>query len=83
MGKDRIEEVATLKAIEESRQEAGIEIHDPKLLAISRLGATVEWDLYVFVVTDWHFIESGQDLEEHEQIEANNWFGFSEAITCV
>lgn len=60
-------EAATAKAIEEARQEAGIDIVDPELVKKSSLGATVEWDLYIFAATNWRKNADGQDLQEDEQ----------------
>jgi hypothetical protein len=48
-------------------QEAGIDIFDPKLVKKSTLGATVEWDLYIFVATSWQKNADGQDLQEDER----------------
>lgn len=77
-GKDIIEPAKT-KAIEEAQQEAGVEISQLELYKKSVLGATVEWDLYVFETTNWQLSVEGQELEVGEKIEADNWVTYSEA----
>lgn len=70
--------VAKKKASEESIEEAGIEVSDLELFKKSTLGATVEWDLFVFEAKEWRVAEAGQKLELGEQIETNNWFSYDE-----
>lgn len=77
-GKDIIESAKT-KAIEEAQREAGVEISQLELYKKSVLGATVEWDLYVFETTNWQLSVEGQELEVGEKIEADNWVTYSEA----
>ncbi len=74
-----IVEAAKVKAIEEAQQEAGVEISGLELYKRSVLGATVEWDLYVFETTDWQLSIEGQELEVGEKIEADNWMTYDEA----
>jgi ADP-ribose pyrophosphatase len=81
-GKD-IVTAAARKAIAESSEEAGIIVNATKLHKISTLGATVEWDLYIFVATDWSINPNGQNLEEGEQIEANMWVKYSDAEAMI
>lgn len=69
---------AMQKAKEEGLEEAGIIVNDVKLFKKSTLGATVEWDLYVFEVTDWELSSEGQKLEAGEDIEADQWFAYAE-----
>jgi ADP-ribose pyrophosphatase len=52
----------------EAEQEAGIKISTAKHVYTSKCGATVVWDLYYFIVTDYEEL-SGQNLEEGESIE--------------
>lgn len=59
-------EPATKKAREEAQEEVGIVVRDLKHIHTSRLGATMEWDLYYFEVTE--FSESEQSLEHGEDI---------------
>lgn len=72
-------EVAKLKAIEEAQQEAGINIDVLTIFKKSVLGATVEWDLYIFEASEWQLKVEGQELEAGEVIEADNWVSYDEA----
>jgi ADP-ribose pyrophosphatase len=74
-----VAKVAKTKAIEEAQQEAGVEIASLELYKKSILGATVEWDLYVFETNDWQLSVDGQELEIGEKIEADNWVTYDEA----
>ncbi len=80
---DDILNAAVTKAKGEGAEEAGVDIKDLKLFKKSTLGATVEWDLYVFEVTDWQPHAEGQNLEEGEQIEADTWVTFAEAEEMI
>jgi ADP-ribose pyrophosphatase YjhB (NUDIX family) len=76
-------EAAKRKAIEEAQQEAGVEIAELEFYKKSVLGATVEWDLYVFEASDWQLRTEGQELEVGEKIEADNWVTYDEARQMV
>ncbi len=52
-------------ALNEGRQEAGISGGEIKALEISKAGASVEWDLHYFLITNATIGE--QELEEDEQ----------------
>ena len=80
---DDIVEAAKKQAINEAQQEAGIEIASLDLYKKSVLGATVEWDLYVFETTNWQASVLGQELEVGEKIEADNWVTYDEARQMV
>ncbi|AHB42256.1 NUDIX hydrolase [Candidatus Saccharibacteria bacterium RAAC3_TM7_1] len=82
-GGDDIIEAAKKQAINEAQQEAGIEIANLELYKKSVLGATVEWNLYVFATTNWQASVHGQELEVGEKIEADNWFSFDEAKKMI
>jgi hypothetical protein len=58
---------AIAKAKAEAKEEAGIETDDVTHVHTSRLGATVEWDLYYFVVGEHNRGE--QDLGLGEKID--------------
>lgn len=73
---------AEQKARAEGREEAGVIVEDLKFFKNSVLGATVEWDLYVFEATKWRQAD-GQALEEGEVIETDNWFTYQEAETMA
>lgn len=51
----------------EAQEECWIAITNPELFAISKCGATVVWDLYYFVVTNFTELEHNE-LEEGEHI---------------
>lgn len=81
-GEDMVE-AAKRQAINEAQQEAGVEITALELYKKSVLGATVEWDLYVFEATNWQLSVQGQELEVGEKIEADNWVSFGEAKAMI
>lgn len=81
-GKD-IVEAAKDQAVNEAQQEAGVEISSLELYKKSILGATVEWDLYVFETADWQLSVEGQELEVGEKIEADNWMTYDEVRTMI
>lgn len=62
-----IGDAAKRAAIKEAREEAGIEVKDIVFLHKSVCGATVEWDLFYFVVND--FEKVSQNLEDGEDIK--------------
>lgn len=74
---------ATKKAKEEAREEAGIEVGELELFKKSVLGATVEWDLYVFEAKSWKASVDGQQLESGEEIEADTWMTFDDVERAV
>ncbi len=74
---------ARKKATEESVEEAGIEIEEIIDFKRSTLGATVEWDLFIFEAKTWRLAENGQQLEDGENIEADNWFTYDEVIEKI
>lgn len=78
-----ITEAAKKQAIREAQEEAGVAIASLELYKKSVLGATVEWDLYVFEATDWQLHVDGQELEIGEKIEADNWVTYKEARTMA
>ena len=60
-------EAAKTAAIKEAIEEMGVVVKDIELLHKSVCGATVEWDLYYFIVRD--FTKESQHLEEGEDIK--------------
>lgn len=80
---DDIVEAAKRQAIREAQQETGIEVTELQLYDTSVLGATVEWDLYVFVADAWQTSVDGQELETGEEIEADRWVTHDEAETMI
>src|SRR5690349_6887808 len=53
----------------EAAEEAEIDIGALKLFKKSALGATVEWDLYVFEATSWQLHKDGQQLKDDEPLD--------------
>jgi 8-oxo-dGTP pyrophosphatase MutT (NUDIX family) len=64
-----IAEAARETAVKEALEETGLTVHDPKFLVKANSGATVEWDLYYFLVTKYDEHPDGQQLEHGEDIE--------------
>lgn len=75
--------VAAAKAQEEAAQEAGVVVETPVFYKKSTLGATVEWDLYVFEADSWRMHEAGPALEEGELVESADWHDFAAAERMV
>jgi hydrolase, NUDIX family len=71
-------QAATTKAVHEVQEEAGYTIVDPQLIHTSTLGATVKWDLYTFVATNFIKSDDGQQLEDGEVIQTDLWFSYGE-----
>ena len=65
-GKD-ILEAAKAAAVKEAAEEAGLKVNNITHFATSKCGATIEWDLFYFVVGD--FKKTEQNLEHGENIE--------------
>ncbi|MEK7594635.1 MAG: NUDIX domain-containing protein [Patescibacteria group bacterium] len=67
-GEDIIE-AAKQAAIKETLEETGLIVENIKMLTMANAGATVEWDLYYFLVDKYRENPSGQELELGEDIE--------------
>lgn len=78
-----IVEPASIKAKAEAAEEAGMAVDEVRLFKKSTLGATVEWDLYVFEATKWREHAEGQSLEDGEQVEDVGWYGFDEVEQMI
>ena len=74
---------AAAKAKAEAAEEAGIAVKDMVFYKKSTLGATVEWDLYVFEASDFAEHEAGQALEEGEQVDDVSWYDFAEVEQMI
>lgn len=81
-GDDTIE-AAKRQAKREAQQEVGVDVARLTLYKKSILGATVEWDLYVFETYNWHVKTEGQNLEVGEKIEADTWFTYDEVRIMI
>lgn len=77
-----IVEAAREAAIKEAREEVGLVVRSPELIVKANAGATVEWDLYYFLVTDYDEHPEGQQLEEGEDIETT-WVTIDELREAV
>jgi len=71
-GKD-IMPFAAAKAKAEAAEEAGMEVDDLLFVKRSTLGATVEWDLYIFETLTSRKHAKGQQLEAGEVVESAEW----------
>lgn len=67
-GRDIIE-AAQEAAIKEALEETGLIVKNPRLIAKAHAGATVEWDLYYFLIEEYAESPDGQELEPGEDIE--------------
>lgn len=74
--KNSILTAAEIAAKKEAREEVGIEPELIQHVATSRCGATVEWDLYYFLVDQYKTLSS-QHLESGEDITVE-WLNFEE-----
>lgn len=68
---------ATAAAKKECLEETGLVVKNISHFYTSKAGATVEWDLYYFIVDDFEANPEGQKLEEGENIEVE-WKTFDE-----
>lgn len=67
-GQDMLE-VAKTGAKKEALEETGLHVKDLEFITKANAGATVDWDLYYFLVRDYAEDPTGQKLEVGEQIE--------------
>ncbi|HXE09876.1 MAG TPA: NUDIX hydrolase [Verrucomicrobiae bacterium] len=61
-------EAAKQAAIKETLEETGMVVKDIRFLTKANAGATVEWDLYYFLVEKYEDSPEGQNLESGEDI---------------
>ena len=69
-GEDMIEAAKTA-AIKEAWEETGLVVVNPQLITQANAGATVDWDLYYFLITEFTNHRDGQALELGENIEVS------------
>jgi 8-oxo-dGTP pyrophosphatase MutT (NUDIX family) len=60
---------ASEAAAKEASEEVGVTVSNLKLLTKATAGATVEWDLYYFMTSEYQENADGQNLEHGEDIE--------------
>ncbi|MFZ1258341.1 MAG: NUDIX hydrolase [Candidatus Saccharimonas sp.] len=80
---DDIVEAAKCKAVAEAREEAGVAVTNIEYIDTSTLGATVEWDLYVFHADGRSDDTTVRELEAGERIEENAWVTYDEAKQMI
>ncbi len=78
----RLNEAVEKAVAREAMEEVGILVSRPKLLTIAQAGATVEWDLYYFLVRDFTEAPGGPSPEEGEDI-VPRWLGPEEIIDAI
>jgi ADP-ribose pyrophosphatase len=78
-------DAAAAKAKEEAAEEAGIAVESVTFFRKSTLGATVEWDLYVFEATKWDHHKDGQQLKDGEEVDGvfPGWYDFADAEQMI
>jgi len=83
LGKDAdLLSLAEAAAKKEALEETGLIVQNIEFLAKANAGATVEWDLYYFLVKNYSDSSAGQELELGEDIEIN-WMSPSEIKEAV
>lgn len=70
-----LDEFAINAVIKETAEEVGLKIKNPKLIKVSKAGATVVWDLYYFEIRE--FEQGKQHLEDGEDITFG-WYNIDE-----
>ena len=78
----QLNEAAEKAVAREALEEVGIVVSRAKLLTIAQAGATVEWDLYYFLVRDFAEAPDGPSPEEGEDI-VPIWLGPEEIIAAI
>jgi 8-oxo-dGTP pyrophosphatase MutT (NUDIX family) len=66
--------------IKEVYEEVGLVSKNPKFIKVSKAGATINWDLYYFEITD--FIQEKQHLEEGEDITFE-WYSIQKDLKLI
>lgn len=77
--KENLRDAAKNAGIKEALEELGIEVENLEFFDVLHCGATVEWDLYYFVINKFTKLPHGQSLEQDEQIEIC-YFSFNETL---
>lgn len=75
-----VDEEADKTVFKEVLEEVGININNPKLIKVSKDGASVIWDLYYYEIKDFKLSEDGAHNEEDEIINGYVWKSFDEII---
>lgn len=64
----------------EVHEEVGLVVENPKLIKVSKDGASVIWDLYYFEIRNFENASDGTQLEENEIVDGYKWYSFDEVI---
>lgn len=78
----RLSEAVEEAVRREALEEVGIVVSGAELLTVAQAGATVEWDLYYFLVRDFTPAPGGPSPEEGEDITPR-WLGPGEVILAI
>ncbi|MDQ6985059.1 MAG: NUDIX domain-containing protein [Candidatus Dojkabacteria bacterium] len=73
---NEVQEAAEVALKKEAKEELGIEVISSKLSHVSVCGATINWNLYYFIITDLNELDE-QELEDGEDIKLS-WFSKDE-----
>lgn len=82
--KDKVDivEAAKAGAMREAAEETGLKIKNPELITVATAGATVDWDLYYFLIRDYEELPEGQQLEDGEDVEVT-WMTSAEIRQAI
>lgn len=75
-------ESARAAATKEAIEEVGLIVSDLELITVAPAGATVQWDLYYFLVRTYEEHPEGQHLEHGENIEVT-WLSIHEIKVAI
>lgn len=75
-------EAAKQAAIKETLEETGLIARNISFITKANAGATVEWDLYYFLVDQYEVSPGGQELEDGEDIEVS-WMTAAEIREAI
>jgi 8-oxo-dGTP pyrophosphatase MutT (NUDIX family) len=75
-------EAAKTAAEKEALEETGLIVKDLEPVTTAKAGATVDWDLYYFLIRNYIENSEGQQLEQGENIEVT-WMSLAEIQTAI
>jgi 8-oxo-dGTP pyrophosphatase MutT (NUDIX family) len=78
----RLSEALEEAVVREALEEVGVVVSGAELLTVAQAGATVEWDLYYFLVRNFTPVPGGPNPEEGEDITPR-WLGPDEVIIAI
>jgi 8-oxo-dGTP pyrophosphatase MutT (NUDIX family) len=65
-------------ASKEAQEEIGLQIIDQEIFTKKICGATMEWDLWYVLVSDFNWLESWRNEEDGEIIDGHQRFSYEE-----